>query len=140
MEKTEKDTMREARKWFSVDSKSFKISMEGEERTLKGFITERRKGMVSWIRFGEAGLRNHLKGIETCCKKEHMGRRSFEWKEKRRYYKLENHQNAAGRFLMCSVTDGEGREHKLFILEGQGFMKGWDLLTAKLRDLGIKEK
>ena len=61
--------MREAHEWFSVDSKSFEISVDGEGRALKGFITEKRKGAVSWIRFGEAGLRNLLKGIETCCKK-----------------------------------------------------------------------
>ena len=41
---------------------------------------------------------------------------------------------------MCSVIDGEGKKHNIFISEGQGLIKGWDLLTAKLRDLGIKEK
>ena len=59
--------MREARKWFLVDSKSFEISVEGEERSLKGFIIERRKGVVSWVRFGEEGLRNLLKGVDLCC-------------------------------------------------------------------------
>ena len=29
--------------------------MEGEERSLKGYITERRKDVVSWVRLEEKG-------------------------------------------------------------------------------------
>ena len=65
-------------KWFTVDSKSFEISVEGEGNNLKGFITERTKGYVSWIRFGGAGLRNLLKGVETVCKEESKVKRCFE--------------------------------------------------------------
>ena len=32
------------------------------------------------------------------------------------------------------------KRHKIFIPEGRGLIKGWDLLAAKLRELGIKEK
>ena len=59
-----------SRRWFSVDSKSCEISVEGEGRTLKGFITEKRKGLVSWIHFGEEDLRNVLKGLRSPVMKE----------------------------------------------------------------------
>ena len=36
--------MREAHEWFSVDSKSFEISVDGEGRALKGFITGKKEG------------------------------------------------------------------------------------------------
>ena len=36
--------MRGLRKWLSVDSKSFEITMEGEGRSLNGFVTKRKKG------------------------------------------------------------------------------------------------
>ena len=45
-----------ANRWFSIESKSFEISVEGIGGSLKGYLTERRKGEVSWIRFGEEGL------------------------------------------------------------------------------------
>ena len=45
--------MRGEKKRFSIDSKSFEISVEGEGRSLKGYTIERRNGAVSWIKFGE---------------------------------------------------------------------------------------
>ena len=65
-------------KWFTVNSKSFEISVEGEGNNLKGFITKCTKGYVSWIRFGGAGLRNLLKGVEIVCKEESKVKRCFE--------------------------------------------------------------
>ena len=56
------------RGWFSVDSKSFEISLEGEGKKFKGIITEIRRGIASWIRFGEEGIRNLLTRVETFCK------------------------------------------------------------------------
>ena len=53
---------------------------------------------------------------------------------------MENHENEARKFLRCSVTDGEGKRHKIFIPEVRGLIKGWDLLAVKLRELSIKEK
>ena len=50
--------------------KVFEISVEGEGGSLKGFIVERRKGVVSWVRFREEGLRIMLKSIDLCCKEE----------------------------------------------------------------------
>ena len=81
--------MRGLKKWFSIDSKSFEISVEGEGRLLKGFITERRKEVVSWVCFRE-GLCILLKSIDLCCKEEGNTRRVFEWKENGRYYKVES--------------------------------------------------
>ena len=52
--------------------------MEGEGRSLKGFIIERRKGVVSWVCFGEEGLRILLKSIDLCCKEEGNTKRVFE--------------------------------------------------------------
>ena len=42
--------------------------------------------------------------------------------------------------LLCLVTNGEGKRHKIFILEGRGLIKSWDMLVAKLTELGIKGK
>ena len=105
---------------------------------MKGFITERRKGVVSWVRFGGEGLHTLLKSVEICCKEGGNPRRTFEWKENGRFYKLESHKNDAGKFMSCLVIAGEGKRHKIFILEGWGLIKGWALLADKLRELGFK--
>ena len=114
--------------------------MEGEGKKLKGFIKERRKGIVSWIRFGEEGLRTLPKQVETICKEGNKLKRLIEWKEKGRSYRLENRENELGSFLMCSITEGEGKRYKLFIPEGRGFLKGWTLLVEKLRAIWVREK
>ena len=44
-----------------ISTKPFEISLEGEGSKLKGFVTERRKGFVSWIQLGEAGSKNRLR-------------------------------------------------------------------------------
>ena len=51
---------------------------------------------------------------------------------------MESNKNEAGKYLMCFVTDGEGKKHKKFIPEGRGLIGGWHLLVEKLRELGIK--
>ena len=51
---------------------------------------------------------------------------------------MESQRNDAGKFLSCSVTDGEGKKHGIFIPESRGLIKGWVLLADKLRELGIK--
>ena len=98
--------------------------MEGEDNNLKGFTTKRRKGYVSSIRFGGARLRNLLKGVEIVCKEESKLKRCFEWKENVRSYRLENRENKAGCFLLYSVTNGDGKRHRLFFTKGKGFIKG----------------
>ena len=47
--------------WFAVEAKSFEITMDGEGKKTKYVITERSRGKVSWIRFGEEGLFNLMK-------------------------------------------------------------------------------
>ena len=90
--------------------------------------------------FGGEGLRNLLKGVDICCKEGDNSKRIFDWKGNGRFYRLESHKNDAENNLLCLVTDGEGKRHKIFILEGQGLIKGWDMLVAKLTKLGIKGK
>ena len=63
---------------------------------------------MSWIRFGEGGLRNFLKGIDFYCKEGNEGKRSFDCKENGRYYKVESLINNARKYLLCAVTNGEG--------------------------------
>ena len=92
------------------------------------------------VRFGGEGLRNLLKDVEICCKEGGNSKRIFDWKENGRFYRLESHKNDAGKYLSCSVIDEEGKRHKIFIPEGQGLIKGWDMLVAKLTELEIKGK
>ena len=54
-------------------------------------------------------------GIEICCKEGGTTRRFFDWKENGRLYDLESLKYDAGKFLSCSITDKEGKSHKLFI-------------------------
>ena len=124
--------------WFAVESKSFKISVEGEGRKTKFFIIERCRGLASWIRFGEEGMRKLLMGVEACCRDTSSARRSFEWKENGRSFRLEYRVNDARRYLLCSVVDVEGKKHMLFFPEGRGFVKGWSLLAEKIKGLGLK--
>ena len=58
------------KRWFSIDSKSFEITMEGGGNKLKGIITKWRKGFVSWIRFEEADLVKLLKGFKLFAERK----------------------------------------------------------------------
>ena len=51
--------------------------MEGEGKKTQFFITERSRGIASWIHFGEEGMENLLAGVEECCKVPTPARRSF---------------------------------------------------------------
>ena len=53
---------------------------------------------------------------------------------------LESKVNNAGRFLLCSVTDGERKKHWLVFLEGRGFLNGWTMLAEKIRGMGFKPR
>ena len=46
--------------------------------------------------------------------------------------------NAAGRYLLCSVTNEDGKKHKLFFHEGRVLISGWMPLVDNLRGLGGK--
>ena len=124
--------------WFAVESKSFELKLEGEGKKAKCFITERSRGIASWIRFGAEGLNKLLLGVEECCKVFVPARRPFEWRENGRYFRLESKENSAGRFLLCSITDAEGKGHRLVFPEGRGILNGWTLLVKKIRGLGFK--
>ena len=124
--------------WFAVESKSFEITMEGKGKKIKCYITERSRGVVSWIRFGVEGMEKLLKGVEECCRTFDSASRTLVWRENGRNFRLESKVNNAGRFLLCSVTDGEGKRHWLVFPEGRGLIKGWCLLAEKIRGLGFK--
>ena len=111
--------------------------MEGAGKKAKCFITERGRGLVSWIRFGIEGITKLLLGVEECCRACIPARRPFEWWENGRFFRLESKENTAGRFLLCSVTDGEGKRHSLVFPEGRGFLNGWTMLVEKIRGLGF---
>ena len=77
-------TMREDERngnWFAVESKSFEFTMEDEGKKAKCFITERIRGIVSWIRFGVEGMDKLLLGVDECCRVFVPARRPFEWRE-----------------------------------------------------------
>ena len=110
--------------WFTVESKSFEFKMEGVGKKAKCFITERSRGIVSWIRFGVEGMNKLLLGVGECCRVFVYDRRPFEWRENGRFLRLESKENIAGRFLLCSVIDAEGKKHRLVFPEGRGLLNG----------------
>ena len=112
--------------------------MEGEGKKAKCFITERSRGIATWIRFGVEGMNKLLMGVEECCRVFVPTRRPFVWRESGKSFRLESKENNAERFLLCSVTDVEGKKHRLFFPEGRGFLNGWAMLAEKIRGLGFK--
>ena len=127
------------RRWFSIDSKSFELKVEGEGRKVQVIITERQRGRSSWIRFGEEGARILLKGVESIRREAGKNSRGVEWRENGRRYSLESSKNDVGRFILCSVANEDGKRHRLFFLEGNGLINGWTLLEEALQDMGTKE-
>ena len=126
------------RRWFSVDSKTFEIKVEGEGRKEQVIITERRRGRSSWIRFSEEGVRILIKGVESYRRETRKISEGVDWRENGRRYSLESKENMAGRFIQCSVADEDGKRHRLFFPEGDGLVNGWALLVEALQDMGFK--
>ena len=126
--------------WFAVEAKSFEITVDGEGKKTKYVITERSRGKVSWIRFGEEGLFNLMRNVDECRNASIPAGRFVIWRENGRFFRLERKENQDGRFLLCSVKDVEGKKHRLFFPEGRGFVNGWALLAEKLRGMGLKRK
>ena len=93
------------RRWFSIDSKSFEIKVEGEGRKVQVIITERRRGRSSWIHFREEGVRILLKGVKSFRREVGNISGGVEWCENGRRYSLESKKNAAGRFILCSIAE-----------------------------------
>ena len=99
-------------------------------------ITERRRGRSSWIRFGEEGTRTLLKSVVKEANKNIKG---LGWRENGRRYSLELRKNVHGRFLLCSVTDLDGKRHRLLFPKGNDLINRWTLLEEALQATGYKE-
>ena len=128
------------RVWFTIEAKSFEITVDGVGRRLKYVITERSRGVVAWIRFGEEGVRTLLKGVEACCREKATENWRKDWKEGKRIFKLGCGSNKAGRFLQCMVRDEEGKKHCIFFPAGKGLVNGWSILIEKLKEVVAQEK
>ena len=89
--------------WFSVETKSFEISVKETGGKLRGVILERSKGCSSWIHFRHVSLECLLQGVEECCRVEIPRSFANNWEEEGRKYRLEQHTNGANCFLLCSV-------------------------------------
>ena len=61
------------------------------------------------------------------------------WHENGRRYSLEMRKNEHGRFLLCLVTDLDGKRHILLFPEGNGLINGWTMLEKALQALGHEE-
>ena len=59
------------------------------------FIMERRRGLITWICFGEEGARILLKGVESFRRETCKSSRGLEWRENGRRYSLELKKNDA---------------------------------------------
>ena len=81
-----------------------------------------------------------LWGVEEFCRVSVPAWRTLVWRENGRSFRLESRVNNAGRFLLCSVTDGEGKKHWLVFPEGRGLINGWSMLARKIRGLGFKPR
>ena len=127
------DGLRRRRRWFSVNPKSFEFVVEGEGSKSKVFITKRRRGRVSWIHFGEEGAKILQKGVELFRREACKKNRGLDWKENGRRYSMEYKENDVGRFLLCLVTDANGKRHRLFFPEENGLLNGWTVLAKALK-------
>ena len=115
------------------------IEEVGDGRKAKVIITERRWGRMKWIRFGVDGAKTLLKSVVALRTEADNNLERLGWCENDRRYSLEMRKNQYGRFLLCSVTDLDGRKHRLLFPEGNGLLNGWTLLEGALQDLGFRE-
>lgn len=78
-----------------------------------------------------------MEGVGACCVDK--GGKPFrkDWMEGGRSYKLVLHSNRAGRFLLNTTTLREETGFSLVFPEGKGFLGGWQMLSSKLRSLGV---
>ena len=114
--------------WFSIEAKSFEISIEEKGKKLRGCIWERCRGATSWVRFGDSSLQHLLLGIEDCDKISRNHDWFAKWEEEGRCYKLERCSNNAGIFLRCSNRDAGWKRFGICIPEGKGLVRGWKLI------------
>ena len=111
----------------------------GFGKKAKVLITERRWGRMSWIRFGEEGARILLKSVVSFRLEANKNIEGLGWCENGRRYSLEMRKNEHGCFLLCSVTDLDGKRHRLLVPEGNGLINGWTMLEEALQATGYKE-
>ena len=131
--------MKNQPKGFSIDHKSFELKEVGEGRKAQVFITERRRGRSSWIRFGREGVKILTKGVESFRRGVGRNNEGLEWRENERRYCLKLKENEGGRFILCSVADLDGRWHGLSFPEGNGLINGWSMLVEALQAMGPME-
>ena len=127
------------RRCFSVESKDFEIEKVGDGKKVMVVITERRQGKMSWIRFGEEGAKFLLKCVELLRAEAVKNTEGLVWCEKGRRYSMKMRKKEHGRALLCSVTDLDGKRHRLILPEGNDLVNGWNMLEKALQELGHKE-
>ena len=84
-------------------------------RKAKVFITERRRGRSSWIRFGK-GVKFLTKGVESIRRGAGRNSEGLEWRENDRRYCLKLRKKEGGRFILCSIADLDGKWHGLSLV------------------------
>ena len=126
------EASRGGRSWFAIESKSFELQVEEVGGKLRGCMWERCRGITSWIRFGEVSLSWLLDGVEACCRDNGNRRWVLDWEEGGRKYRLEQHSNEAGRFLLHSVLDLESKRYCIIFPEGRALFGGCNILVDKL--------
>ena len=78
-----------------------------------------------------------MEGVETCWAAKDGKPFRKGWMEGGQHFLLELHNNRAGHFLLCIVFSMEEKRFSLVFLEGRGLLRGWKILSNKLRSLGI---
>lgn len=102
-------TVREGRCWFVMDLKSFDLSVEVVGGKLRGIIEEKGRGLSTWIRFRVLSLHYLLEGVKAYYRGEVVASWNMSWEEGTRKFKLEQHSNEVGRFLLCSILTKEAK-------------------------------
>ena len=128
----------EVKAWFTFEAKSFDIEVEETSKGLKGCIWERRKDVISWIRFEGRSLSRLLVGLEACARASRLSIWVNFWEEEGRSYRMERGSNQERGFICCSVRDLGEKSYNLTFLEGKNLAGGWKILAEKLRKLGVR--
>ena len=102
------------------------------------FITKRRRGHSSWIRFRKEGVKILIKGVESFRRGAGRNNEALEWRENERRYRMKLRKNE-GRLILCSVADLDGKWHGLSFPERNDLMNGWTMLAEALQAMGTME-
>lgn len=107
----------ENKRWFSIESKSFTLSKEGKEKSMKYVVMECSKGAKTPILLEELSSGRKMEILSSSLVRQIT--------------------HNIGRFILVKVSDLEQRRDNLYFLEGKGQLNGWILLGEKLRSLGV---